>query len=86
MKLMTSRIAEAARSHGRIACKLALAPSNPATPTKPKGRQQAKLVSAAMTAATGLARSATGTFYSFCFASVIADLTMSSGGIPFPFE
>ena len=46
-------------SQGRAACNLTLAPANPTAPRKPKGKQQARVERAAITAATGVARSAT---------------------------
>jgi hypothetical protein len=48
-----------ASNQGHANCNLTLAPANPIAPRKAKGRQQARVDSAAITAATELTRSAT---------------------------
>jgi hypothetical protein len=44
-------MAALASSQGRIGCNQTLAPANPTAPRRPNGRQQAKVESAAITAA-----------------------------------
>src|SRR5229473_5194588 len=59
MKPMPSRIIARPRNQPRKLCAQTLSPANPTAPRKPSGRQHARVESAAITAATGVARSAT---------------------------
>src|ERR1700687_2123591 len=58
-KPTTSRTAEMARNQLRKDCAQRLRPAKPTAPRNPRGRQQARVERAAITAATGVARSAT---------------------------
>src|SRR5580700_780703 len=57
-KPSTNKTTEATSSQGRAICNLTLAPASPIAPRKPNGRQHARVENAAITAATGVARSA----------------------------
>src|ERR1700691_3982912 len=59
MKPMPSRMAALTSNQGRNDCNRTLAPAKPSAPRNAKGKQQARVDRAAITAATGVARSAT---------------------------
>jgi hypothetical protein len=59
MEPMPSRTAALPRSQGRNDCNRALAPASPSAPRNARGKQQDSVDSTAITAATGVARSAT---------------------------
>ena len=69
-------------SQGRALCNRTLIPARPTAPKKPRGKQQPNVERAAMTAATGVARSVTAMCHSNLIALTTANRSTSSDGTP----